>query len=66
MIGQLVEATYMVRREEETCVACTVEEICGGNLECVEFLTEAAKRAKSPREFEEFIEEARRRFKESK
>lgn len=62
MIDQLVEATYLVRRGEEACVGCTVEEICGGNLECVEFLTEAAEKAGSPEEFEEFIEEARRRY----
>jgi len=62
MVDQLVEATYLVRKGEETCVGCTVEEICGGNLECVEFLTEAAKKARSPKEFEEFMEEARRRY----
>lgn len=65
MIDQLVDATYLVRREEEACIGCSVEEICGGDLDCVEFLTEAAKKAVSPEEFEEFIEEARRRYRSS-
>ena len=59
MVDQLVDATYRVRK---SCVACTVEELCGGNLECVEFLEKAYKRVKSVEEFQEFISEARARY----
>lgn len=60
MVDQLVDACYSVRK---SCVACTVEELCGGNLECVEFLEKAYKKAKSPEEFKEFISEARKKYR---
>ena len=60
MVDQLVDAAYKVRK---SCIACMVEELCGGNLECVEFLERAYKKAKSPEEFKEFISEAREKYR---
>lgn len=58
MVDKLVDAAYKVRMREE-CVGCSVEELCRGNLECVEFMEKAAKAVKSPEEFKKILNEAR-------
>jgi len=62
MIDQLVDATYAVRMGEE-CIGCTVETLCGGNLECVEFVERAAKSVKDPIEFRKILKEVREKYK---
>jgi len=62
MVDQLVDASYMVAQVEE-CAACRVEDICGGDAECVEFLAEASEKVKTREEWEEFLEEAKKRYK---
>ena len=61
MMDKLVDATYQVRMSEE-CIGCTVEELCGGNLECVEFVERAAKNVKDPVEFRKILKEAREKY----
>ena len=62
MVDQLVDASYKVRSSEE-CIGCTVEELCGGDLACVEFVEKAAKSVKDPKEFESVIREAREKYR---
>jgi len=62
MVDKLVDAAYDVRTSEE-CIGCTVEELCGGNLECVEFIEKAAKSVKDPEEFRKILMEAREKYK---
>ena len=62
MIDKLVDVTYQVRASEE-CVGCTVEELCGGNLECVEFIEKAAKTVKDPAEFRKILRQAREKYR---
>jgi len=61
MTDKLVDASYQVRISEE-CIGCSVEELCGGNLECVEFIEKAAKTVKDPERFKAILEEARKRY----
>jgi len=61
MMDKLVDATYTVRTSEE-CIGCTVEELCGGNLECVTFVERAAKSVKDPAEFRKILEQARAKY----
>lgn len=61
MVDELVDASYTVRAAEE-CPACNVEEICGGDVECMQFLIEAAEKAGSGDEWEGFLKEARLRY----
>ncbi len=61
MVDQLVEASYTVRAAED-CPACNVEEICGGDIECMQFLVDAADKADTPEEWEIFLQEARERY----
>jgi len=61
MVDKLVEASYTVRAAEE-CPACNVEEICGGDVECMQFLIEAADKAGSEEEWAELLREARSRY----
>jgi len=62
MIDKLVDVTYQVR-ESEQCIGCTVEDLCGGNLECVEFVENAAKNVKDPEEFRKILNQAREKYK---
>ena len=61
MVDKLVEASYTVRAAEE-CPACNVEEICGGDVECMQFLIEAAEKSKTDDEWKSFLKEARSRY----
>ena len=61
MVDQLVEASYTVRAAEE-CPACNVEEICGGDVECMQFLIDAAEKSESEEEWAEFLSEAREKY----
>ena len=61
LVDKLVDATYQVRMSEE-CIGCTVEELCGGNVECVEFVEKAAKNVKDPEEFKRILREAREKY----
>jgi len=61
MVDKLVEASYTVRAAEE-CPACNVEEICGGDVECMQFLIESAEKAKTEEEWKSFLKEARSRY----
>ena len=61
MVDQLVEASYTVRAAEE-CPGCNVEEICGGDIECMQFLIEGAEKADNEEEWAEFLKEARSRY----
>ena len=64
MMDKLVDAAYQVRVSEEgPCIGCTVEELCGGNLECVKFVEKAAKGVKDPEEFQTIIREAREKYR---
>ena len=63
LVGKLVDATYDVRMSEE-CIGCSVEELCGGNVECVEFIQKAAETAKdNPEEFKRILREARDKYR---
>ena len=62
MTDKLVDASYQVMASEE-CIGCTVEELCGGNLECVEFIEKAALGVKDPEEFQKIIRQARERYR---
>lgn len=61
MIDKLVDATYQVRANDE-CIACTTEDLCGGNIECIEFVEEAAKNVNDPDEFKRILSEARKKY----
>lgn len=61
MVNKLVDATYDVRISEE-CIGCTVEELCGGNVECVEFIEKAAKTVRDPEEFRKILRQAREKY----
>lgn len=61
MVDKLVDATYQIRVSEQ-CIGCTVEELCGGNVECVEFVEKAAKNVKDPEEFRNIIRQAREKY----
>jgi len=61
MVDQLVEASYTVRAAEE-CPGCNVESICGGDIECMQFLIEGAEKANNPEEWEIFLQEAKERY----
>ena len=61
MMDKLVDAAYQVRVSEE-CIGCTVEELCRGNVECVEFVEKAAKNVKDPEEFRKIIRQAREKY----
>ena len=63
MIDKLVDAAYQVRASEEGCISCTVEELCGGNVECVEFIQKAAKNLKDPKAFRKILKEAREKYR---
>ena len=64
MMDKLVDAAYQVRMSEEgPCIGCSVEELCGGNLECVKFVEKAAKGVKDPEEFQTIIREAREKYR---
>jgi DNA-directed RNA polymerase subunit F len=63
MVDQLVEASYTVRAAEE-CPQCDVESVCEGNIECMQFLIDAADKAKSPEEWARFLEEAKEKYKQ--
>ena len=62
MLDKLVDVTYQVRASEE-CIGCTVEELCGGDIACVEFVEKAAANIKDPSEFEKIIREAREKYR---
>lgn len=61
MVDKLVEASYTVRAAEE-CPQCNVEEICGGDVECMQFLIEAADKAATPEEWEGFLRDAKLKY----
>jgi len=61
MIDSLVEVTYTVRAAEE-CPACNVESVCGGDVECMQFLIDAADKAETPEVWESFLKTARERY----
>ena len=61
MVNKLVDAAYQVRESEE-CVGCTVESICGGNIECVEFVEESIRGVKAPEAIRNVLVEARERY----
>ena len=62
MLDKLVDVTYQVRASEE-CLGCTVEELCGGDLACVEFVEKAAANIKDPSEFQRIIRQAREKYR---
>jgi len=62
LVDKLVDATYTVRMSEE-CIGCKVEDLCGGNLECIEFVERAAKSVKNPIEFRKILKEAREKYR---
>ena len=62
LVDKLVDATYQVRVSEE-CIGCTVEELCGGNLECVAFIEQATKNVKDPNEFRKILRQARAKYR---
>ncbi|GAI85113.1 unnamed protein product, partial [marine sediment metagenome] len=61
MVDQLVEASYTVRAAEE-CPGCNVESVCGGDVECMQFIIDAADKAENPEEWEILLQEARERY----
>lgn len=61
MVGQLVDAAYIVRSSVE-CPACQTEEICGTNLQCIDFLVKAAGGSQDKETWKKALEEARVRF----
>lgn len=61
MVDDLVEASYTVRAAEE-CPGCNVESVCGGDVECMQFLIDAADKAGSPEEWDEFLKQAQDRY----
>jgi len=61
MIDDLVEASYTVRAAED-CAACNVESICGGDVECMQFLIDAANKVETSEEWESFLKEAKERY----
>ncbi|GAI92442.1 unnamed protein product [marine sediment metagenome] len=61
MVDQLVEASYTVRAAEE-CPGCNVESVCGGDVECMQFLIDAADKAENPEEWESFLKTAREKY----
>jgi hypothetical protein len=65
MVDKLVEASYTVRASEE-CPACNVEDICGGDVDCMTFLIEAADKSGTDEEWKSFLKEARSRYGDRK
>jgi len=64
MTDKLVDAVYQVRVNlEAPCIGCTVEELCGGSVECVEFVEKAIKNVKDPEEFKRILGEAREKYR---
>lgn len=64
MTDKLVDAVYQVRVNlEGPCIGCTVEELCGGSVECVEFVEKAIKNVKDPAEFKRILGEAREKYR---
>jgi len=61
MVDKLVDATYAVRMSEE-CIGCKVENLCGANVECVEFVEKAAKNVKDQEEFRKILDQARQKY----
>lgn len=61
MVDRLVEASYTVRAAEE-CPACQADDICGGDVECMQFMVTAAESSESEEDWKSYIEEARQRF----
>lgn len=60
-IDGLVDATYQVRASEE-CIGCTIESVCGVNVECVEFVQKAVKDVKDPIQVRKILRQARERY----
>ena len=61
MVNHLVEATYTVRAAEE-CPSCNIESVCGGDVECMQFLIDAADKSDTADQWNEFLKEARERY----
>jgi hypothetical protein len=61
MIDRLVDITYEFR---SSCTTCEVERVCGNNVECLEFLEEAVKKAKTPEDIRRALDEAEKLFKQ--
>ncbi|TRZ51723.1 MAG: hypothetical protein D4S01_04220 [Dehalococcoidia bacterium] len=61
LIDGLVDVTYQVRASEE-CIGCTVESVCGANVECVEFVQKALKGVKDPNQIRKILREARTKY----
>lgn len=65
MVDKLVEASYTVRAAEE-CPSCNIESICGGDVDCMTFLIEAAEKSGTDEEWKSFLKEARSRYGDRK
>ena len=61
-IDGLVDATYQVRASEE-CIGCTIESVCGANVECVEFIEKAMKGVKDPDQVRKILRQARAKYR---
>ena len=62
MVDKLVEASYTVRAFEE-CPACQAEDLCGGDVECLQFVIDAAEKAESVEEWSRLMVEAKEKYK---
>lgn len=63
MIDGLVDVTYkVIEQEEGECIGCTTENICGGDIECVEFVDDATRHIDDPKKIEKVLKEARRKY----
>ena len=61
LVDKLVDSVYTVRESEE-CIGCTVDDVCGGILECVEFVEERVRGVKDPEAIRKVLVEARERY----
>lgn len=61
LIDGLVDVTYQVRASEE-CIGCTVESVCGANVECVESVQKALKGVEDPNQVRKILRQARTKY----
>lgn len=61
LLNKLVGAVYTVRESEE-CIGCTVESVCGGNVECVRFVEERIRGVKDAEAIRKVLVVARDRY----
>ncbi len=61
LIDGLVDVTYRVRASEE-CIGCTVESVCGANVECVESVQKALKGVEDPNQVRKILRQARTKY----